>query len=38
MLTLDQAQMIKLPEGVATMVVGNPLIADISIQSGGMAV
>ena len=38
MLTLDQAQMIKLPEGAATMVVGNPLIADISIQSGGMAV
>ena len=27
MLTLDQAQMIKLPEGAATMVVGNPLIA-----------
>ena len=37
-LTLDQAQMIKLPEAAATMVVGNPLIADISIQSGGMAV
>ena len=28
----------KLPDGVATLVVGNPLIADISIQSGGMAV
>lgn len=27
MLTLEQAQMIKLPEGAATMVVGNPLIA-----------
>jgi Flp pilus assembly secretin CpaC len=38
MLTLDQAQVIKLPEAAATMVVGNPLIADISIQSGGMAV
>jgi Flp pilus assembly secretin CpaC len=37
-ITVDQAQVIKLPEGVATMVVGNPWIADISIQSGGMAV
>jgi len=27
-----------LPDGVATLVVGNPLIADISIQAGGMAV
>lgn len=35
---LDQAQMIKLPDEVATVVIGNPLIADISIQSGGMAV
>ena len=37
-IAVDQAQVIKLPEGVATMVVGNPWIADISIQSGGMAV
>ena len=37
-ITVDQAQVVKLPEGVATMVVGNPWIADISIQSGGMAV
>ena len=37
-ITVDQAHVMKLPEGVATMVVGNPLIADISIQSGGMAV
>lgn len=36
--TLDQAQVMKLPEGVATVVVGNPLIADISVQPGGMAV
>lgn len=35
---LDQAQVMKLPDGVATLVVGNPLIADISIQSGGMIV
>ncbi len=37
-ITLDQAQVMKLPEGVATLVIGNPLIADVSIQSGGMAV
>lgn len=36
--TLDQAQVMKLPEGVATVVIGNPLIADISVQPGGMAV
>jgi Flp pilus assembly secretin CpaC len=35
---LDQAQVMKLPDGVATLVVGNPLIADVSIQSGGMVV
>lgn len=35
---VDQAHVMKLPEGVATLVVGNPLIADVSIQSGGMAV
>jgi hypothetical protein len=35
---LDQAKVLKLPERVATIVVGNPLIADITIQSGGLAV
>lgn len=35
---LDQAQVIKVPDGVATLVVGNPLIADISIQAGGLIV
>jgi hypothetical protein len=35
---LDQAQVMKLPERVATLVVGNPLIADVSIQKGGMIV
>lgn len=35
---LDQARMIKLPERAATVVVGNPLIADVSIQPGGVAV
>jgi Pilus formation protein N terminal region len=36
--TLDQAKLIKLPERVATIVVGNPLIADASVQPGGMVV
>src|SRR5262245_23867965 len=35
---VDQAQVMKLPTGVATLVIGNPLIADVSIQAGGMAV
>jgi Flp pilus assembly secretin CpaC len=35
---LDQAQIVKLPDHVGTIVVGNPLIADISIQAGGMLV
>jgi hypothetical protein len=35
---LDQAQIIKLPERVATVVVGNPAIADVSIQAGGIMV
>src|SRR5258708_38515816 len=33
--TVDQATVIKLPEKVATIVVGNPLIADVAVQSGG---
>jgi hypothetical protein len=35
---LDQARIIKLPERAATLVIGDPLIADISIQPGGLAV
>jgi Pilus formation protein N terminal region len=35
---LDQAQIIRLPEGVGTIIVGNPLIADVSLQSGGIMV
>jgi hypothetical protein len=31
---LDQAELLKLPERVSTVVVGNPMIADVSIQSG----
>jgi Flp pilus assembly secretin CpaC len=35
---MDQAKVIKLPDHVATLVVGNPLIADVTLQSGGMMV
>ena len=35
---LDQAAVLKLPERAATVVIGNPLIADVSIQPGGIAV
>ena len=32
---VDQATVVKLPEKVATLIVGNPLIADVSLQPGG---
>lgn len=35
---VDQAKLLKLPAKVATIVVGNPLIADITLQSGGVIV
>jgi hypothetical protein len=35
---LDQAQIVKLPDHLATIVVGNPLIADVSVQPGGVLV
>ena len=35
---LDQAKLVKLPEKVATIVIGNPLIADASVQPGGLMV
>ena len=35
---LDQATIMKLPDKVATIVVGNPLIADVAVQSGGLVV
>jgi hypothetical protein len=38
LVNLDEAKLIKLPERVATIVVGNPLIADASLQGGGLAV
>ena len=35
---VDQAKLVKLPARVATIVVGNPLIADVALQSGGVVV
>jgi hypothetical protein len=36
--TVDQARIMKLPERVATIVIGNPLIADATLQTGGILV
>ena len=35
---VDQARVIKLPERAATVVIGNPLIADLTLQPHGLAV
>jgi Pilus formation protein N terminal region len=35
---IDEARIMHLPEGAATIVIGNPLIADASLQSGGILV
>ena len=35
---LDEARVIKLPDRASTVVVGNPQIADLSVQPGGLAV
>ncbi|MCP4614999.1 MAG: pilus assembly protein CpaC [Bradyrhizobium sp.] len=35
---VDQARLVKLPGKVATIVVGNPLIADVTLQAGGIIV
>ena len=35
---LDQARLVKLPDRVATIVIGNPAIADAAVQSGGWMV
>jgi len=37
-INLDQAEVLLLPDRVATIVIGNPLIADASLQTGGMLV
>lgn len=35
---VDRSRLVKLPDRVATIVIGNPLIADASLQSGGLMV
>lgn len=35
---IDSARLIELPASANTVVIGNPLIADLSIQPGGLAV
>src|SRR5436190_23339047 len=35
---LDEAKLVSLPERVATIIIGNPLIADVSLQPGGKMV
>jgi hypothetical protein len=38
LLHVDQAQLLKLPDQVATVVIGNPMIADATLQSGGILI
>jgi Flp pilus assembly secretin CpaC len=38
LVNVDQAKLVKLPTRVATIVVGNPLIADVALQNGGIIV
>jgi Flp pilus assembly secretin CpaC len=35
---VDQAKLVKIPARVSTIVVGNPLIADVTLQTGGIIV
>ena len=35
---LDQARLLKIPDRVTTIVIGNPLIADAALQGGGLLV
>jgi len=37
-IVLDQAQIVRLPEKVATLVIGNPSVADGTLQAGGLLV
>jgi hypothetical protein len=37
-INVDQAQIVTLPDRVATIVIGNPLIADATLQGGGILV
>lgn len=35
---VDQAKLVKLPGRISTIVVGNPLIADVTLQPGGLVI
>jgi hypothetical protein len=35
---LDQATITKMPDSVSTLVIGNPLIADVTVRPGGLLV
>jgi Flp pilus assembly secretin CpaC len=35
---IDQATITKMPDNVTTLVIGNPLIADVTVQPGGLLV
>lgn len=37
-IVLDEARLVRMPARVATLIVGNPLVADVSIQPGGLMV
>lgn len=36
--TVDEAHIMKMPDRVATIVIGNPLVADATLQAGGILV
>jgi len=36
--TADQARIVKIPSGAQTLVIGNPMIADVTLQNGVMIV
>jgi hypothetical protein len=38
MVHVDDATLMRLPDKVGTIVIGNPLIADVSLQSGGLVI
>jgi hypothetical protein len=35
---LDQARIVKIPDRAVTLVIGNPLVADVTVERGGVAV
>jgi Flp pilus assembly secretin CpaC len=36
--TIDHAKIVRLPEKVATVVIGNPIVADVTVQKNGILV